>query len=187
MVLYARKHDQIRRGIQGAAPSVMTDAAGHPGTREDRLMLVRAGFIWLLLAAVCGVALFCLYRYFYEPSQMRQARLHLTETAQSIKEYKIVHGTLPQKLEALGVRPDMPLQMANKPKTAAVVPARPRLQLSDPWGRPIVYRKKPSVALISTGPDGRPSDDDIIVNVNTEEENDTYSVQGKEESHETER
>lgn len=183
MVLYARKHDQVRRGIQGIVISGGMDA-GRMGRREDRLLLARAGFIWLLLAVACGAALFCLHRYFYEPSQMRQARLHLTETAQSIKEYKIVHGMLPQKLETLGVRPDAPLRMAS-PKTTAIAPVKARLQLRDPWGRPIVYRKTPSVALISTGPDGRPSDDDIIVNINTEDDNDTYSVQGKEKSNET--
>ena len=181
MVMYAHKQDQVKRGMQAISAAGLSDA--RPGDlAEERSVLVRVGFIWLLLAAVCGVALFCLYHYFYAPSQMRQARLHLSETAQSIREYKIVHGALPQKLETLSaLRVEQPLhKLASKP--ALVKPLKPRLLLHDPWGGRIVYRTTPSVALISNGPDGRPSDDDIILNVNEDEETDTYVVQGKEES-----
>jgi len=187
MVLYTHKHDQVKRGLQSVAASDMPER-GLGGFTEDRLVLVRVGFIWLLLAAVCAVALFCLHHYFYAPSQMRQARLHLSETAQSIKEYKIVHGILPQKLETLSsLRTEPAMHKLTTKATTAKQLLKPRLRLSDPWGQPIVYRKTPSVALISNGPDGRPSADDIILNVNADEEIDTYIVQGKEESHETNR
>ncbi len=98
--------------------------------------------LWIVISSASAFIFFDYCFEHYQRSKIRQARLMLEESAKAIEAYRIVNGKYPSNL-AKAIQNDK-------------VPY-------DPWGNQIIYRTIPSVKIISTGPDGRQSSDDIVV------------------------